>query len=664
MPDAILVILFVVLLLGLAVLVLVLPIMAFVRSRGVAHLRARLDQLEAEVRQASSAAASPSTATSAVAEPHAAELAELTQRLERVEEALSQRPAERKAEVAPRPVRRAVASAPSIPEVLPVEPEVPWQPSAKAVEEWIGRHGLGWAAMLLLLFAAAFFLKYAFENRWIGELGRVAIGILAGAALCLAGLRYRWRGWRIFSQMLTAGGVVLLYLATYAAFGYYHLIPQGRAVVFLVVLVAESAALAALYEAPAIALTALIGGLLVPLLMRTEVDQYRSLFTYLLILNAGMAGLAFFRRWRLVGTVALVGTQLLFWAWFGEHYHPEKRFAALGFQVALFGLYLAYGAGATLVRSSRRASLEDLVRLVLNASFFALAGYVMLDDDYHIWLGPLSLCMATVYAALGWFALSRRPEDARQVLVMLATAMAFVAAAIPLEAHAAWIPVGWAVQGAALWLFSLRIRSRELRAMAAAFLLLAVGRLVLLDTPYADRQPFVPILNQYALPALLVTACVLSVAAATRKFLSDPRPEDRAAAMVSGIVGVGLGWLILSVETYTYFSAQMGLPDADVAHLERSAQTALSVVWAAYAAVLLALGFRLRSLALRWAALVVFAVTLGKVFLIDMAELPGLYRVLAFFILALMMGAAAWGYQKFQQRQSAAGQEVMEHEPV
>src|SRR5207249_2672903 len=47
-------------------------------------------------------------------------------------------------------------------------------------------------------------------------------------------------------------------------------------------------------------------------------------------------------------------------------------------------------------------------------------------------------------------------------------------------------------------------------------------------------------------------------------------------------------------------------------HLRRSAQTALSVVWAVYAAAVLVAGFRLRSRPLRWAALGLFGLTLAK----------------------------------------------------
>jgi hypothetical protein len=51
---------------------------------------------------------------------------------------------------------------------------------------------------------------------------------------------------------------------------------------------------------------------------------------------------------------------------------------------------------------------------------------------------------------------------------------------------------------------------------------------------------------------------------------------------------------------------------------------------------------------LRWTALGVFATTLGKVLLVDTAGLSGLYRVGAFFILAVMMGLGAWIYQRIQ----------------
>ena len=144
------------------------------------------------------------------------------------------------------------------PPVVPASEEIPSvlparrQPTTTAPinwEAWIGGRAFGWIAVILLVFAVGFFLRHAFEHGWIGPLGRVAIGLLLGLALCAGGLRFHRRGWRIFGQFLTSAGIVLLYLSTYASFGYYSLIPQDHAGIFLVVIIAEAAILALLYEA-------------------------------------------------------------------------------------------------------------------------------------------------------------------------------------------------------------------------------------------------------------------------------------------------------------------------------------------------------------------------------------------------------------------------------
>jgi uncharacterized membrane protein len=625
------------LMLGFFAWVFVVPLVALLRTRQIRVLAERLQDVERELARLRRAAKAPEPAAPAEPPP------------DEVQNALPV-----VAAVPPRPPRpagppRKRAPAPAL--------------DAATLEAWIGRQGMGWAAVVLLLFAMAFFLKYAFENAWVGELGRVAIGVLAGAGLCVAGYVYHRRGWRVFSQMLTAGGVVLLYLAAYASFGYYHLLPRERGAIFLVALVAEAFALAVLYEAPAIAVMAVVGGLLNPVLLHTDRDQYRNLFLYLLVLDAAVVALALFRRWWAVATLALVGTQGLFWLWYNEHYHPEKMAAALAFQAAVFVLFLAYNVIDSAVRG-RRADVESLVRLVLDAFFLATAGYVLLREDYRPWLGTLALALAVVYAGLAWVLLRRRPDDPAHVLVAVAVGLGLLATVFPLEAKAAWVAVGWAAEGLALWWFGLRVRSSPLKAMGVVLLTLGVGRLLFVDTPWTGREPFVPVFNEYGLPALAVAACVLASAWAARRVLGRPRDLRFAEWWVAGLGGVLLVWFVLSVETYQYFTAQASLSWIDADRLERVGRTSLSVLWAAYAAVVLALGFRLDSRPLRWVALGLFGLTLAKVVLVDTANLGGLYRVTTFLVLAVLMGAATWGYQKIEAAHRATKREAVEHEPV
>jgi len=73
---------------------------------------------------------------------------------------------------------------------------------------------------------------------------------------------------------------------------------------------------------------------------------------------------------------------------------------------------------------------------------------------------------------------------------------------------------------------------------------------------------------------------------------------------------------------------------------------AMSVLWSIYAAVLMAVGFFRRLSALRWAGLSLFALTVVKVMLIDIAVLEQLYRIIAFLVLGVLLLVVAWGYHR------------------
>jgi len=590
-----------------------------------------------------------------------AQVAELSARVGKLESVVRRQPA---------PVREAEAKEP-----VTVLPSGPARAQGKArpaeaehVESWIGRRALGWIAVGLLLFAVAFFLKHAFENDWIGEQVRVAIGIVIGAALCVAGVGFHWRGWHRYSQMLSGGGVAILYLTTYAAFGYYHLLVREWAAVFLILIIVQSEALAVLYDAPAIAIMGIIGGLLNPILLATDVDQYPAFFAYLAILNAGAVGLTILRAWPALATIALVGTQALFWSWYVQHFEPEKMWAAVLFQGVVLTLFLAQTIGAQLLRRWS-ASVEDLARALLNVFLFTFAAWWLLDAEYHAWLGLATLGLAAIYAVLTWIMVSWRGDDRRLGYTLIAATAALVATVFPLQTEASWITLGWAVEGLALWWFGLRSRMVALRCFGAVLLGLAGCRLALVDTPFAHAEPFVPFLNAYGLPALAVAACVLLAALAARHYREVLGQFDQAARWAAGLGGLALLWLVLSTEGYQYFTTQIdpslestvlqgdrwvnakGQPVDETRidepeHLRRLGQTSLSIVWAAYAALVLAAGFLLRNTTLRGVALGLFALTLLKVVLIDMESLPGLYRVAAFFGLAVVLGLAAWWYQK------------------
>ncbi len=513
-------------------------------------------------------------------------------------------------------------------------------------ETFIGQKAFGWLAVLLFVFSAAFFLRYAYQNNWIGPVGRVAIGELVGAGLLGLGWSYYRKSWTRFSNMLTGTGIVVLYLATYSAFGFYRLLPQQHAGFFLAVLVIESMFVAVGYRSAVVALVAVIGGLLTPVLLQTDHDSYSSLFMYLALLNVGVVIALLMRSWSVVGSVAYLGTQWLFWLWYEGNYHPEKFAWALGFQAVLWGLYLAHTVIGSLI-NSRQADWEELARFVLNAVMGFVALHVLTEEDYGLWQGSAAIGFATLYAVVARATLAWRPSDNRLLLTALAISIGFLAWAFPIQADARWVSLGWAAMGAALWWFGLRVSAPPLRIMAGVLGSLSVVRLLMLDLPNGTREPFVPIFNLVALPSLGVAACILASVVLADRFLKRLRSAERWLIAVGGVTGVLLLWLILSFECYGYFDAR-AIGSEDVAVWEWRGQLALTVMWTVYATSLLVLGFRLSRARLRWLAMALYGVSVVKLFVIDMANVQQLYRILAFFVLAVVLGLVARTYQRFK----------------
>lgn len=622
----------VVLLLLLALLAaIVLPIVSLVisiRTRNL--LNQRVAQLEGR---------EPST-------PQNKDLAARVARLE----ALLQQPGPPLATPPPKiEAPRSVEPTPVVaaPTTSPPRPRV----QAEQLESVIGRRWIGWAAIILILFAAAFFMKYAFDNRWIGEVGRVAIGITAGIVMNVLGLRYHRRNWRVFSQILTAGGIVLLYLSTYAAFGYYHLVPQTAAFIYLVLLVAGATALSLVYNAPAIAIMALAGGFLTPLLLHSDRDQYVTLFGYLIAIDIG--ALVVLKHWPGLRSLAFAGTHLLFWTWYGEHYHPQKRFGVIVFQTIVFASFLLAHLGRRLLAHLKSAAAEDVALLATSAFVYFATIYFLLNPTHHDWMGLFAIVMATIYAASAKLLLDRASLKLGESLTLIGVALTFITIAIPIQLRANWITISWSIEALLMLYAALNIKSAQLRAASLSLFTLAVFKLLFWDTRVLYRPNFTPILNRYFLSSLFVCGCLFAAVAIHRRFNKDT--GSRVLRIALPLAGVITLWFVMSVETFTYFYAKATAVGAAESswHLLWLGKMALTVLWSAYAATLAAIGLARKSVTLRWAALSLFVLATIKAMIIDIAELQQLYRIVVFFVLGLLLLTVAWGYHRvFHARES------------
>lgn len=613
-------------LLGLLAILFGLPIWALARTTKISRLERRIEGLEAALLRVMR----EREATARSAEPQA----------EREREGVEQ------SVPAPPPPAEAPAPRPPAP-----EPAVAKALDTKRLEELIGERWLGWAGISVLLFGAAFFLKYAFDNRWIGELGRVGIGLVAGLTFVWLGWKRHQVGWRTFSQIFTAGGVTLLYLAVYASYGFYDLIPAAAAFGFLVLIVLQAHLLAVLYNAPAIAVMGQIGGFLTPILLSTGRDNYAVLFSWILLLDLGVVVVCLRRNWGWIASFSFALSHAMFWGWHAEHYHPEKLWPAVGFQAGVFVLFLT----ADLLPLRRGAALgpETWIRLFLNPAVFFATAYSLLERDYEFWMGSFAVLMALLYATVGKAALRWNASDRRPTLIAVGIALLFVTLAVPIQLESNWITLGWGVQAVVLAWLATKLRGDRLRYACYAVAALAIGRQLAFDTPWDYRAAFTPVFNRDFLSAWALAACFFGAAWLLRAV-------KRRESWALGLGGVFLIWLSSTVEVYSHFHELSRAPNVDYAvrrALDWTAQMWVSVLWSVFAAVLVAGGLKWKVAPLRWTGFGLFGVTVLKAFFVDITLLEGVYRIAALVALGLLLLGVGWAYQKMRAAPDSEAEE-------
>ena len=182
--------------------------------------------------------------------------------------------------------------------------------------------------------------------------------------------------------------------------------------------------------------------------------------------------------------------------------------------------------------------------------------------------------------------------------------------------------------------------------LAGLTLLGIVGRLVIEENPWFNpvdvgSAVFGLLFLGYFLPALL--AAVLGLMTRTTR-----PPLYRTVAAVTA-VGLMLLYLTLEV-TRLYHGPVIAYPEISDAE-----QYTYSAVWLAFGVVLLVAGIFLRSQPVRLASAAVIVITVGKVFLVDMSGLTGVFRALSFIGLGLVLVGIGWLYQRllFPARRTA-----------
>jgi uncharacterized membrane protein len=454
---------------------------------------------------------------------------------------------------------------PAPPTVVRPKPEPVTQPYAavpsrfSGFEQALGLRWTVWVGGMILFAGAGLFVKYAFEQSWLGPMPRVLLSLATGLALALAGERFIRRDMRALGQGLVGVGLAILYAALYGAYGYYHIMPQGVTFALMILVTAGGMLLAARHHALAISFLATLGGFLTPLMLSRGNDARDSLFAYLLVLDIGVLGMAIFKRWRALDVLAFLGTSALFAAWYAAYGHAYQ--AVLGTVLWLSAFYLVFLLVPFVyhLRTATCITGERFFLAVSNAVGLFGWTYTLLRPHHPHTLGLITLGMGLTYLALGLLTRQRIPEDRKGVLGFASLFMAFVIMAVPIHLNLQAVTVAWSVQAPLLLYLAYKYDYLPVRLGSLIPLVMSVARLFLFHWPL-HSESFTLCCNTGFGTGLMVVLAGFAYALIHRTQRPSSTSLDECIGSLTALVSGLLTLILCHVELWQWLTYR-GYPD-------------------------------------------------------------------------------------------------------
>jgi uncharacterized membrane protein len=435
---------------------------------------------------------------------------------------------------APAPAPRPPAAAPR-PD--PLEPIKQW---------FFGGNTIVKAGVGILFIGLAFLAKFASEHVHLPiELRLAGIG---AAAIVLLAIGWRLRAKRpAYAQVLQGGAVAVLYLTLFVAFRFYGVLAVTPVFVLMVAVAALGAALAVLQDARALAVIGALGGFATPLLVATGSGNHVALFSYYLVLDLGIALVAWHRTWRSLNLIGFLGTFVVATAWGVLKYQSDNYATSQGFLVAFFGLFVAIMLMPLRQKAATHekplptdAWVQGALLFGLPTITFVLQHGLVRDTEYGTAIAALLLAVFYIGMAM-W--MRSQPRLAAAFEGSLAIGTVFTALVIPFALDARSTAGAWALEGAGLVWLGLRQSRSIARAFGYALLLLAG---VAMAFGFDRYGPPTAMFNAYLFNALMAAAASLAAALfVTRHAQRDAAsllPDESAAEPL--LIGAATLWLL------------------------------------------------------------------------------------------------------------------------
>ena len=316
------------------------------------------------------------------------------------------------------------------------------------LEKFIGENLINKIGIGILVLGISYFVRYAIDQNWISEIGRVAIGILSGGLLTFIAHKIR-KTYTAFSSVLVGGAMAVFYYSISIAFHDYQLFSQPVAFGLMVVITGFSVLLSISYNRKELAILGLVGAFTTPLIVSNGGSNYQVLFSYLAIVNAGMLVLAYFKKWNVVNILSLAFTVVMFGGWFvtkvvGVVNPPYK--GALFFASLFYVIFFMMNIINNVKEKRKFKGYEFGLLLSTTALFYGVGMTILSLSGNEKFQGLFTIGLGVFNLLFAFPLFKRNKTDKSLIFLLVGLVLTFVSLAAPVQLSGNYITLFWTTE--------------------------------------------------------------------------------------------------------------------------------------------------------------------------------------------------------------------------
>lgn len=499
--------------------------------------------------------------------------------------------------------------------------------------QWLKTDWLMKLGALFILMAIVWFVSYAIANDWIGEVGRVAIGLTA-SVLIMAGGYALLKKKPIPAQVLLVLGTTGALFTVYIARNSYDIFTPFTALAIMAFIVLLIAVVSVTHDSLALAITALLGGAIAPALTNSPPTNLVLLNSYIFLLDLGAFTMMAVRGWRILLPLALIAT---FAYSQGAHLFSgasiTKEVAYL-FMAVFYGLFFI--GTFTAVLTSKKITLIDAITTLLTvlAGIFWVSEYI--PEEWQ----SIVLAVAVVIAAIATVIATPKAAEpgAPKGLVYLngASAIALLGTATAFELEGEALTIALALEITAIMAI-IRYVLVDIKAIIAANALIAIP--IILSAESFFHWKTVTLFNEKFFVLFVVGFSILAIALMIYSLLWCKEGEENKNVLekacginfaVWGIFSVMLIWR--SLET--------------VISTESAAHGTALVIYTLIALVMFFVGLTKEIRGVKFAGLIILVGVIVRLCIVEVWQMSLPAKTVTFVVIGILLITTAF----FQKR--------------